>query len=280
MPASKHPLLLRYGPWAVVAGASEGIGQAFAEELATAGVGLVLVARRPAPLAQTAAHLRESHQVETLEVVADLAASDGAAQVLAALGAREVGLLVYNAALSVSGSFVDVPLATHQQALQVNCLTPLALVHTLAGAMRARGRGGVIWMSSLSGTVGTACLATYSGTKAFANIFGEALWDELRAEGVDVLVSCAGATLTPGYEQRKPRSLPVLAPRPMSAATVARDALAKLGRGPRTIPGRGNRLAAFAMRHLMTRRRAVRTMGRAGREVHAATTARWSESEE
>lgn len=280
MTTSPSPFVTRYGAWALVAGASEGLGEAFAEQLAAAGMNLALVARRVGPLGRTAQRLRDTHRVEVLEVAADLAEVDGATRVLEALGDREVGLLVYNAALSVSGPFLEVPLATHQRALQLNCATPLVLVHALGGAMRARGRGALLLVSSLSGTVGTACLATYSGTKAFTNVFGEALWEELRDDGVDVLVSCAGATLTPGYEQRKPRSLPALAPRPMAAAAVARDALTKLGRGPRTIPGRGNRLASFTMRHLMTRGRAVRTMGSAGREVHAATMARRAEADE
>lgn len=270
----------RYGPWAVVAGASEGLGEAFAEALAGAGLGLVLVARRPDLLAATAARLRATHRVEVIELALDLGEPDAAAHLLDAVAGRAVGLLIYNAALSVSGAFLDVPLATHDRAVQVNCLTPLALVHGLGGPMRARRRGGLVLMSSLTGTVGTACLATYSGTKAFAAVFGEALWEELRTDGVDVVVSCAGATQTPGYQERRPRTLPALAPRPMAAAAVAHDALAALGRGPATIPGRGNRLAAFVMRHFMTRRSAVRTMGAAGREVHAATVARLSGSTE
>lgn len=275
-PAVARPadLAQRYGPWALVAGASEGLGEAFASQLAAAGLNLVLVARRPGPLAAAAERLRAAHGVEVRTMTQDLGMPGAAAAILRSVADIEVGALVYNAALSVSGDFLDVALDTHRAALQVNCLTPQALVHGLGGAMRRRGRGAIVLVSSLSGTVGGACLATYGGTKAFLNVFGEALWDELRDHGVDVVVSVAGATLTPGYERRRPTKLPALSPKPMPADAVARDALACLGQGPRTIPGRGNRVAAFFLRHFMTRRRAVQTMGAAGREVHAATVAR------
>lgn len=257
-----------YGRWALICGASEGLGEAFAHEAAARGFNLFMVARRQGLLESSAERLRQRHGVTVRTLSLDLAEPGASHGLQAATADIEVGLLIYNAALSVSGDYLDVPLETHQRALQVNCLTLLGVVHWLGQAMRARGRGGIVLVSSLSGTVGTACLATYSGTKAFNNVFGEALWDELRGDNVDVVVSWAGATLTPGFEQRKPARLPRLAPRPMVPRAVAADALGALGRRPRSIPGLGNRFVSFLMGHFMSRRQAVETMGSAGRAVH------------
>lgn len=271
--ASPH----HYGPWALVCGASEGLGAAFASQLAQAGFHLVLVARRAGPLEAYADSLRQAvpaeHRTQVVTVALDLSTADAPQVLLDTLSSQgtDIGLLVYNAALSVSGDFIDVPLATHQAAMQVNVLTPMALVHSLGGDMARRGCGGIVLMSSLSGTAGTAALATYASTKAFNNAFGEALWDELRTRGVDVVVSVAGSIATPGYEARTPAKLPAMAPKPLQPAAVAEDALAALGKRPRTIPGFGNRVALFMMNHFMSRKQAVVTMGKAGRAVHLAT---------
>jgi len=263
----------RYGPWAVVAGASEGLGAAFAERAAARGLNVALVARREGALREVAARVTGTHGGEARIVVADLAADEGAARIAAAVAELEVGLLVHNAALSAPGPFLDVPVEVHQRALQVNCGSQLGLVHALGGAMRARGRGGVVLVSSLSGFYGGGHLATYAATKAFGATLAEGLWFELAPAGVDVVASCAGATLTPGYRRRAPERLPRLAPKPMAPEDVAEDALSALGRGPRTIPGRGNRLASFILRAFVPRRKAIGLMSAAGREVFEAERA-------
>ena len=269
-PTADGAFRARYGPWAVIAGASEGLGAAFARQAAARGLDVALVARRGAALAQVAAALEAEHRVATRTIIADLATPGSAAHIAAAVADLDVGLLVYNAALSVPGPFLDVALATHLDAVAVNCASQLALVHGLGRRLRDRGRGGIVVVSSLSGFYGTGFLATYAATKAFGATFAEGLWSELGAAGVDVVATCAGATLTPGYAARAPKRLPQLAPAPMAPDAVADDALRALGRGPRTIPGRGNRLASFFLRTFVPRRRAIHIMTDAGRAVFEA----------
>jgi len=254
----------RYGPYALVAGASEGIGRAFAAELAAAGLNLVLVARRQPPLALLSEELRAAHGIDVRTVSADLADPAAADAVVSASGGCEIGLLVYNAAASSVGRFLDTPIDAHLRTVHVNVRGPLLLAHAFAGAMVARGRGGIVLMSSLTAFQGTPLVANYGATKAFNLVLAEGLWSELAESGVDVLACCAGATLTPGYERVTPkRAAERFAPRPQDPRDVAREALGALGRRPVIVTGAGNRIASFVMRRLFTRRFAVATMTKA-----------------
>ena len=255
----------KYGPWALVAGASEGIGKAFAEELAARGLHLILLARRAEPLEQLALAIRAAHGVEVVAASVDLGAPSMLDDVRRVMEGREVGLLVYNAALSLVGPFLEQPLADKLRLVDVNCRGPLILSDELGRAMVGRGRGGIIIMSSLAGTQGTGHVLTYAASKAFDLVLAEGLWYELREHGVDVLACRAGATRTPGFESSKPRR--VAAPL-MDARPVAVEALAALGKGPSMVPGALNRAAAFFMQRLMPRRAAVATMGKATRDMY------------
>jgi uncharacterized protein len=254
----------RYGPWALVAGASAGLGEAFARELAARGLRLLLLARRQDALDRLAADLRAAHGVEVRVAAADLARQD-LAEVVAQLAAgAEVGLLVYNAAHSVIGPFVDRPLEEQLRVLDVNCRGPLVLAHHLGGEMARRGRGGMILMTSLAGSQGNPLLASYAASKAFNLVLAEGLWAELAGRGVDVLGCRAGATRTPGYAASLPKAdLPLMEPE-----AVVAQALAALGRGPTVVTGALNKVAAFAFARLLPRRASIRIMGRATRRLY------------
>jgi short-subunit dehydrogenase len=268
-PASRF-LLERYGPVALIAGASEGIGEAFARELAAAGLDLVLIARRAEPLDALADALRAAHGIAVRTLACDLAELDAVDAIAATCADLTIGLLVYNAASSSVGRFLDTPIEAHLRALHVNARGPVLLAHALGGPMAARGRGGIVLMSSLTAFQGTPFVASYGATKAFNLVLAEGLWGELDERGVDVLACCAGATATPGYERATPkRGTPRLAPRPQSPAEVAREALAALGRGPFVVTGRGNRIASFVMRRVFSRALAVRTMRREMRKRYS-----------
>ncbi len=257
-PVSPGSFASKYGKVAVIAGASEGLGAAFATALARRGLDLVLVARRPEPLAALAGELRRAHSVDVATVDADLAGQGALDRVLEATRGREVGLLVYNAAASFTGNLLDRPLADALRVVEVNVAGPLRFVHALVPAMRARRRGGVVLMSSLAGMQGAPLLASYAASKAFNIVLGESLWGELGGEGVDVLASCAGAIRTPGYASASAKEAPGI----LDASEVAESTLLALGGGPVVIPGGVNKLAMFVLRRVLSRRGAVGVMQR------------------
>lgn len=246
-----------------MAGASEGIGAAFARALARHGLDLVLVARRPEPLEALSAELRRGHGVDVTALSLDLGAADAIDRLRDVCFGKEIGLLVCNAASSPIGRFLERSLAEHLAAIDVNVRAPLALAHHFGGAMAARGRGGIVLLTSLAGFQGTPLVASYAATKAFNLVLAEGLWDELRDCGVDVLACCAGATETPGYVRSAPRRRPSRWTPPLqSPEEVARAALSALGRRPLVVTGVANSIASFVMRRVLSRRRAVVTMGR------------------
>jgi len=256
---SRLPFTRLYGPWAIVAGGSEGLGAAFASEIARRGVHQVLVARSPEPLEQTAARLRQEHGVEVITVAGDLAAPGTMDQICAAAADREIGLVVANAALAPQGSFLDTAVAELAGTVDLNCKASLLLARALLPDMARRGHGGMVFVSSLAGLQGVPGLAAYSATKAYLVSLGEALWAELRPAGVDVLTVCAGAVITPGYQQATRRQ----APGATSHELVAATALDALGHRFRVVPGNLNRLSAFALQRLAPRRAAIAVFGRA-----------------
>ena len=244
----------RYGQWALVAGASEGLGAAFAEQLAARGMHLVLVARRGQLLTELAERLATKYKVEVRSLALDLA-DPAFAEVLAdAVTGLDLGIIIYNAAYTPVGPFLDAEGEAIDQAVDVNVRGPLRLLGALLPAMQDRGRGAVVLMSSLSGLQGAPNVAAYAATKAFNAILAEGLWYELGPYGVEVAACCAGAMPTPGYIRSFDRDVPGM----LSPDEAARRTLDGLGKGPRLVPGRVNRMAAQLMTRLLPRRLAIR----------------------
>ncbi len=258
----------RYGPWAVIAGGTTGVGEAYSRELAAAGLNLLIIGLEEENLALLAKELPAQHGVEVRTANLDLTAVDLLEQMRALTDDIEVGLLVYNACFLEIGEFVDVELDAHLKALDVNCRGPLILAHLLGRPMAERGRGGILLMASASACHGTAMIASYSASKSFDIAFGEALWEELRHRGVDVLALIAGAMTTPNFCKVTPEDRQHLL-RPVDPAGVAREALAALGEGPVKIPGLMNRIAAFITLRVLSSRRAVAFVSGKTREVYA-----------
>lgn len=248
----------KYGPWALVAGASEGLGAAWADALAARGLSLLLLARRPEPLEATARAVRERHGVEVRAFALDLGAPGLEGQLSSLTEGLEVGCAVYNAAFPAQGAFLESALLDQLRCLEVNCRGPLTLAHVLGRPMAARGRGALVLMSSLTAFQGAPFIATYGATKAFNLNFAEALWFELKDRGVDVLACAAGATRTPNLLRASPKGEPGM----IEPEQVVAEALAALGAGPSMVPGAFNRFATFAMRRLLPRRLAVELLGR------------------
>ncbi len=252
----------RYGPWAVVAGASEGIGASFSRGLASRGLNLVLVARRAAPLQSLAEELRGGHGIEVRVQPLDLGAHDAASVLDEATKELDVGLLVYNAAYSPIGRFLDADLEEHLKAVDVNVRGPLRLSHRFGQRLVQRGKGGIILMSSMSGYQGTAMVANYAATKAYDTVLAEGLWYELRENGVDVLACVAGATMTPNYASSTDRIPTSWLARPMDPDPVTEQALGDLGKVPQAVSGRRNRFASVLLRRLLPRKAAVRMVSK------------------
>jgi short-subunit dehydrogenase len=190
------PLRERYGQWAVITGASAGIGAEFARALAHEGLSCVLVARRQDRLQALAAELERTWNVSTRTLAVDLGAPDGAEQLLRAVEDLEVGVLVNNAGFGYAGRFDKQETERLRSMVQLNCVAPVILTSRLLPAMRARRRGAVIITGSIAGAQPVPFNGVYSATKAFDRYFGEALWAELQGTGVDVLVLEPGPTDT------------------------------------------------------------------------------------
>lgn len=189
----------RYGTWALVAGASMGIGRAFSHEAARRGLNVVMLARGEERLRDVAKEVSDEHGVETRAVVADLADPGIGSVVGDATDGLEVGLLVYNATIAMFGRFLDVALDDQLASVAVNCATPIVLCNMFGRSMAARGRGGIVLVSSNGGTAGAINFGTYNAGKAFEWILGETLWTELGDAGVDVTTIMVGPTSSPNY---------------------------------------------------------------------------------
>ncbi|MFF5010470.1 SDR family NAD(P)-dependent oxidoreductase [Streptomyces phaeochromogenes] len=225
-------LLERYGPWVVIAGASEGMGRDYARMLAGHGLNCVLVSRRKALLDEQAAGLERDHGIRTRAIALDLSEHDAAQRLFDLTSDLDVGLYISNAGADPRGAyFLDCPIGDWLGMLQRNTATVMGSCHRFATAMKRRGRGGILIMASGAGLGGGPRLAVYSATKAFEIAFAESLWSELGPHGIDVTCLVAPATDTPALRRLLERS--GLKPEGLFASEeVARTGLRELGRGP------------------------------------------------
>jgi short-subunit dehydrogenase len=252
----------------MVLGASEGIGAAFATYLAAEGLDMVLVARRLVPLHQLADELKKTCKIEVTCISCDLASANATQEIEEALFGKEINLLVYNAALSYIGPFIENSVSYHEQMAQVNMLTPLHILHTFGGKMLAKERGAIVLMASLAGFQGSGFLTMYAATKAYNRVLAESLWYEWKGSGVDVIACCAGATATPNFIHSHPGKASFFAPGVQLPEEVPNECFKKLGKQPSYIIGRGNRVASFIMQKLLPRKMAIMLMGDNTRKMY------------
>jgi uncharacterized protein len=233
----------KYGPWALVAGASDGVGAAFAEGLAERGVNVVLVARRQAKLDEVAAGIADRTGAQTRTLAVDLAEHDATATIAAATDDLDIGFLVYCAGADPNFEpFLANPIATAEAMVHRNCVVPMQLCHHFAPAMVERGRGGIVIFGSGAGLAGGPNMVAYGATKAFDMVFAEALWSELHDKGIDVIGLILGKTDTPSL-RRLEHARGVLgseddAPSDTSSVDdVVREAFDNLSNGPTVMAG-------------------------------------------
>jgi hypothetical protein len=258
---TERPFAQRFGGAALVTGASAGIGERFARALAARGMDLVIVARRAERLETLAAELRTTHGVRAEAIAEDLVHADAASRLHAEVARRgvDVGLLVNNAGFGRFGPFADDDPEQAVRMVELNCRAPVALTYAFLPAMRARGRGGLIFVASTAAYQPTPWFAVYGATKAFDLMLAEALWVELRDTGIEVLALSPGFTPTEFQEVAGVREMG--APAVTSAEEVVETALGALGRKPSVIPGFLNKAAAVGAK-LGPRATVARTAGR------------------
>jgi short-subunit dehydrogenase len=255
----------RYGRWAVVAGASEGVGAEMARALAARGLDVVLLARRQQVLDELADSIRREAGVDARAVAVDLATPGAMERIAEATDGLEVGFVFYCAGADPHfAPFLSQPVGHAIEMVERNCLTPLRVCHHFAPAMRARGRGAIVLVSSGAALVGGPNMVAYGATKAFDMVMAEALWAELHGAGVDVLGLVLGMTDTPALRRLLLERGELDDPdAPIAGAAtpqqVVAEALANLSDGPTHFAGDDVRMGAevFAT---MTRNDAARMM--------------------
>jgi len=261
------PLARRYGPRAVIAGASEGIGAVLADRLAGAGLDLVLIARSEARLRAVAADVEARHGRDVRVLPLDLTDPGMHQAVAESCRDLEIGLLIY-AAGSVNRTldFTDDPYQASLRQVELNCVGPLGLARAFGPAMLARGRGGIVMVASMAALAGAARIAVYSAVKAFQVNFGEGLWAEMSPRGVDVCTAVLGQTWTPALERQGIAYDPET---DMLAEDVADEIIANIANGPTYVVGARNQ--AIAGQVWPDRRMLVQMIG-AHTSAHAART--------
>ena len=258
----------KYGPWAIISGASEGVGRELARKIAGEGVHCVLIARRQGPLDVLAQEIERDFGVECLTASIDLSAPDAVEQIRATVGEREIGLYVSNAGGDPEGAkFLDAPLETWLGQVQRGISTVMGCCHHYGREMRARGKGGLLLIGSGSCWGGSAFMAAYSGIKAFDLNFAESLWAELLPHNVDVLYMVLGTTDTPELRRLlAAKGLPLVSGL-ADPADVAEVSLARLAQGPLYNWGLEDDATGHLPASAATRRARVLAIGEATKRI-------------
>ena len=247
----------KYGPWALVTGASSGIGEEFARQLAANGLNVVLVARRKQVLDNIANELERKHDIKAKTIAVDLSQPEAIDIIDEATKEIEIGLLVNNAAMVVAGALVKTEWTDQMQVIQVDIIAPLQLAHLFGRKMSQRGQGGIIFVASVGGYASLPYMANYMATKAYLVSLGEALHYELKKGGVDVTVLCPGGTKTgaefraKGLDGRKLSGESMMV---MAVTPVVDSALKALGQKPTVIPGLVNKIMIFILTKFFPRK--------------------------
>lgn len=231
-----------YGPWALVTGASDGIGRALAQDVAARGLSVILVARRGDRLDALARELEAAHAIRTRVIVADLSLPGAGATVMAHVGDLDIGLLIAAAGFGTAGRALDIPLADELAMIDVNCRAAFELTRLCADRFVPRRRGGIILMSSIVAFQGAPNAANYAATKAYIQALAEGLRPDLKRHGIEVLASAPGPVAS-GFGARARMEMG----KAEQPSTVARQTLAALGRTTTARPGLLGKVLGYSL---------------------------------
>jgi uncharacterized protein len=240
----KMNLRQKYGEWALITGASSGIGKEFAFRLAEEKINLVLIARRKDRLQVIADELIGLHGVRVVTAQIDLCEDKFIEKLIPVVEDKNIGILINNAGFGSNGYFVNADSNHEADMVKVNCLAPTILTHYFVPKMIENKRGAIIFLGSVVAFQPTPFMATYAASKAFNLLLGEALWYELKQHNIDVLSLNPGGTDTEFQRIANSSSGPV----PRSVEQVVNTALNALGKKPSVVDGTYNKLLAFSSR--------------------------------
>jgi len=253
--------LSKYGEWALIAGAAEGIGKAYCEYLAGKKINIILLDVKEEGAYALSQKLKEKYHIRTECVYIDLANENSVSQIVSALKNKNCRLVVYNAAYGPVKKFYQNTPEELDRYLNVNCRTPIHLIRQLITLWDSKP-GAFVLMSSLAGLFGAQLVAPYSATKAFDINLGEALYYELKPKNIDVLVCCAGATDTPNFRDTQPDLSIFPKPHVGQPKTIPAEAFKHLGRKPEHIAGFQNRINYFFLSRILPRKTASKIFNR------------------
>jgi len=239
----KNRLQNKYGEWAIVTGATSGIGLELATQLADAGFNLIINSRHADKLKSAAEDLKSKYTVQINIVDADLCESEGVEKIIEASQHLNVGLLINNAGYGTSGLFVESSLHAEINMLRVNCEAVLSLTHYFSQRFKQQKRGGIIFLSSLVAFQGVPYAANYAATKAYIQSFAEALAVELKPFNVDVLAAAPGPVAT-GFEQRANMKMS----KSLKPSEIGIPILKALGRKSTVLPGLLSKILIYSLR--------------------------------
>lgn len=239
----KQRLKNKYGSWAIVTGATSGIGLELATQLATAAINLVIVSRNANTLHEVERKLKAIANIEIKIVVADVSEPNGIGSIIQATSGLDIGLLIASAGFGTSGNFIDSNLQTEINMLKVNCEAVLSLTHYYSQLFVQQKRGGIILMSSMVAFQGTPYAANYAATKAYLQTLAEALSVELKPHGVDVLAAAPGPVRS-GFSQRANMNMSMI----MTPAQIGIPILNALGNQSTVLPGLLTKVLVYSLR--------------------------------
>ncbi len=254
---SKLPFKDKYGPWVLLAGAAEGLGEAYTLALAKRGVNIVMVDKQEERLKVLASKMEIEFGIQTNTIHTDLEQSEAVKEIIDAIQDIDCRLLIYNAAYSKIQSFTSYTEEELNSFIEINTHTPIKLVHAFVQQLKHNKQpGGILLMSSLAGLIGMQLVAPYAATKAFTWNLTEALHYELKDYHIDIMACIAGPTATPAYLKSQP-NYGFIRPVVMKPEKVAENALDNLGRKTLYIPGLFNRISYFILTRLLPRKAAT-----------------------
>lgn len=247
----------KYGPWCLVVGAAEGLGEAYTISLAKRNMNIIMVDNQKSILESLSQQVERDYGVETIRLHLDLQEENAFERMLQQIQKVECRLLIYIAAYSLIKPFIHHTIAELDHFIDINTRTQIKLVHQFSQHLiRKKQSGGILLMSSLAGLIGMQLVTPYAATKAFSWNLAEALHHELKPYKIEVMACIAGATATPAYLKTNPK-YGLIKPSVMQPDLVAEQALKNMGKSALFIPGFSNRFNYFVLTRLLPRKMAA-----------------------